>query len=546
MNLSTPIALRLLVIAALSAFIAFAYQDIDQNTFLFDDWPNILDNASVRMHEFSLAALIDAAQGSFLQHRPLPSVTFALDWWRGGGQPGAFLITNLTLHIVTGWAVFILLLSAAELHTDQQPRHFGILACGLAALWWAAQPIHVQAVSYIVQRMTELAALFSLLCVWAWVKARTPGSRPWLWILVSIVSFGIAASSKPNAWITPLLVLMAEFLLVRGTAPFVRSWKDRALLSVPILIGAAAAADMLWEGPISRWALAGYAHRDFTLVERLLTQPKVVLFHVSQILWPLPVRFSLEHDVTIVRSMANLHFWAPMAIIVFWCAAGIALAARPRYRVMAFFVLWVPVTLLIESSVVPLELIFEHRMYLPAVGFAGLLALGMQHAMRAGTGRAVAIGTCTLVAAHALFALYATYTRIPQWRSERALYEQATIVAPNSARAWNHLGVALLAKRQGERVPAAQHRRALDAFDRAIALAPDFPAPWTNRGVARYTHGDIDGALDDLRTAISLSSREAAAQHYLGEIYRELGRHQEARIAKRRACALGVTSDCAP
>lgn len=546
MNLPSPTALRLLAITALGALIAFAYQDIGQNTFLFDDWPNILDNASVRMREFSLTALLDAAHGSFLQHRPFASMTFALDWWRGGGQPAAFLITNLLLHIVTSWLVFALLLRTFGPPADQPPPHAAILICGLAALWWAAQPIHVQAVSYIVQRMTELAALFSLLSVWAWIKARAPGSRPLPWMLLAVLSFGLAASSKQNAWITPILVLMAEFLVVRETQPLVRSWRDMVLLSVPIAIGALAVADILLGGPISSWAFAGYANREFTMAERLLTQPKVVLFHISQILWPLPARFSLEHDVTIVRSMASPDFWAPMAVIALWGASGIALATRPRHRLAAFFVLWVPVTLVIESSVVPLELVFEHRMYLPSVGFAGLLALGIQRAMRSPAGGALAIGTCALVAAHSLFALYATHARIPQWRSELALYEQGTRVAPNSARAWNHLGVALLAKRQGERVPAPQYQRALDAFDRAIALAPDYPAPWTNRGVARYTHGDIEGALHDLRTAISLSSWEAAAQHYLGEIYLQLGRHQEARIARRRACALGVTSDCAP
>lgn len=530
-----------LAAAVLAAALALAYWGIQHNAFHFDDWPNILDNPSLHMTQFGVGALIEAARGSLLPFRPVASITFAIDWWRGNGAPAPFLITNLVLHILTAWAVLALLRRTAG--GTARPA---LLAGALAALWWAAQPIHVQAVSYVVQRMTELAALFSVLCLWAWIKARTPGSRPLPWLAVSLTCLALAALSKENAWITPLLVLMAEFLVLRPQGPLVRSRLDRVLLTLPVLAALAALADIALDGPLSRWALYGYGGRDFTLVERVLTQPKVVLFHVSQILWPLPGRFSLEHDAAIVRSVTDWQFLAPLGAILAWCGLGLRLAATPHRRVAAFFMLWVPVTLLIESSVVPLELVFEHRMYLPAVGFAGLLAIGIRHALERGATRPLTLGATALVAAHTLLALGATHHRIPQWRSEAALYEQATRVAPNSHRAWNHLGIALLGQRRGEVVPPERYARALQAFGRAIELAPAYPAPWTNRGVARYMQGDVAGALEDLRRAIALSPREAAAQHYLAEIYTGLGRLPEARLARKRACALGVAADCGP
>lgn len=529
----------------IAAVLVLAYWGIHHNAFHFDDWPNILDNTALHMTQFGIAALAEAAQGSLLRFRPVASVTFAIDWWRGGGSASAFLITNLVLHILAAWAVLALLVQTARLRSAPGLPASVVGACALVALWWAAQPVHVQAVSYVVQRMTELAALLSVLCVWAWIKARTSGrNHPVPWFVLSATSLALAAFSKENAWITPLLVLMAEFLVVRGNAPLVRNTRDRVLICLPLLGAAYAVADILLDGPVSRWGMYGYAERTFTLAERVLTQPKIVLFHVSQILWPLPGRFSLEHDVSLVRSAADWQFWLPMAVILAWCAAGTWLATRPRYRTAAFFTLWVPVTLLIESTVVPLELVFEHRMYLPAVGFAGLIATGLHQALQSGSHRRIALGALAVVAAHTLFALVATHHRIPQWRSEAALYEQATRVAPNSHRAWNHLGIALLGQRRGEVVPPERYARALHAFGRAIELAPNYPAPWTNRGVARYVQGDVPGALEDLRKAISLSPREAAAQHYLAEIYTGLGRFPEARLARKRACALGVAADC--
>ena len=400
----------------------------------------------------------------------------------------------------------------------------------------------MQAVSYIVQRMTEMAALFSILCVWAYLKGRTSMRARGLWLTLSALSFALAALSKENAWITPILLLMAELLLLREGTRLLGSRRDTLLLAVPACAALALLADLAFNGPISQWALSGYATRSFTLTERLLTQPKVVLFHLSQIAWPLPHRFSLEHDLAIVRSATSPDFWLPLITILAWSMAGIALTARQGSRIAGFFVLWLPATLLIESSLVPLEMVFEHRMYLPSVGLAGLIALGLERAALRG-GTVLVAGTLAFAAATTL-ALWSTSERIPQWRTDASLYEQAVLRAPRSARAWNHLGIANLAQHRGETISRDRYLRALDAFDRAIALDPNYAAPLTNRGVARYLQGDIAGAQSDLERAIAVSSREAAAQHYLGEIYLQTGRFNEARTARRRACALGVNVDC--
>lgn len=531
---------HLLALFALTILVVLAYRGIDRNSFHFDDWPNILDNAALHMTHFGVGALIDAARGAFLPLRPIPSMTFAIDWWRGGGDAAPFLITNLAFHVLTAWAVFALLLRI--LANGSPATTPMVAACGAAALWWAAQPIHVQAVSYVVQRMTEMAALFTVLSVWAYLKSRTASRARWPWWALSVLSLGLAALSKENAWITPALLLMAELLVVRNAGKLLRTRRDALLLAVPACTAIALLADLAFKGPLSQWALSGYAARGFTLAERLLTQPKVVLFHLSQIAWPLPQRFSLEHELDIVRSVTSAEFWLPLAAILAWCLVGVALAVRQGSRIAGFFVLWLPVTLLIESSLVPLEMVFEHRMYLPSVGLAGLIALALERAMRRGGAALPAVGL--VFAAATALALWSTSERIPQWRTDASLYEQAVLRAPRSARAWNYLGIANLAQRRGETVSREHYLRALDAFDRAIALDAQYAAPLTNRGVARYVQGDIAGAQSDLEQAIAVSSREAAAHHYLGEIYLQAGRFGEARTARRRACALGVSIDC--
>ncbi|NMG77273.1 tetratricopeptide repeat protein [Aromatoleum diolicum] len=489
-----------------------------------------------------MEGLLGAARGAYLSLRPVASVSFAIDWWRSGGTPATFLATNLALHVLTGWALFSLLLSVLRVAALAQPRPALIVAAGAATLWWALQPIHVQAVSYAVQRMTELAALFSVLCVWTYLQARKAERGAILWSGASLLSLALAALSKENAWITPALILMAEFLVLRNAAPLVRSFVDRALLALPVIALGLALTDVVVGGPLSQWALRGYEGRDFTLVERLLTQPKVVAFHVSQILWPMPGRFSLEHDIAIVHSLASAEFWLPLVAILAWSLCGLWLAAHRGTRIVGFFTLWVPVTLSIESSFVPLEMVFEHRMYLPSVGFAGLIALGLVHSAR--RPRTRAIPAWALLAGAILLSLWATTQRVPQWRTEATLYEQAVRLAPHSARAWNHLGIATLNQRENEHLPQDRYDRALVAFARAIELDPASASPWTNRGVARYLRGDRQSAQNDLEKAIALEPDEAVAHHYLARIYGDQGRHAEARAVRHRACWLGVASDC--
>lgn len=607
--LKTPgptLILHAIVVTLLSVVTLLAYQGIQSNGFHFDDWHNILLNPALQLDRLTLRGLFDAAGGASLPHRPFASITFAIDWWRGGDGPAHFLATNLAVHIVAGIAVFAFLFEAIQSDGDAQAPVTVIAAAGLASAWWLVQPVHVQAVSYVVQRMTELAALFSVLSVWAYIRGHTAPRRRLAWWGLSVLLFIPGALSKQNAWITPVLVLMAEFLVLRNRGELVRSRLDRWLLGLPAAGALLGVVALLVDGPVSQWILRGYEWRDFTLAERLLTQPKVVLFHMSQILWPLPDRFSLEHNVEVVRSAASWHFWLPLAVIAASTTAGAWLAFRRGTRIAGFFVLWIPVTLLIESTFIPLELIFEHRMYLPSVGIAGLIAVALTRSARHKQSLRLLPWAGTIVAI--LVAMWSTSEHLPHWRTEIALLENSTRHAPNSVRVWNQLGVEYLEHGQLDRARQAIERAnaieprwgdgypfvnrgvvleamgriddamavyeetirifprqelgynnrgllhlragktdlALQDFDRAIAVKPEYAPAWTNRGTARYFMGDSLTALGDFEKATALSPRERIAFHYQARIYQSLGRDDEAAAARSRACRLGIAGDCTP
>jgi Flp pilus assembly protein TadD len=502
---------------ALSLLVAFCYWQAPGNDFHFDDRDNIIEHRPVHMEQFSMAGLRTAWQQPFLSGRPLASLTFAVDWWRGGGQPQPFQWTNLLLHGITALAVFALLRLAMRSagHRGAWPD----AAAALGAALWLAHPIQVQAVTYIVQRMALMAALFTLLSVICYVCGRRAERRGAGWFALALLAFAAGVSSKESAWITPALWWLAEFGLLRPQGPLLRNALDRVLFALPFVLLLLVVLDFAsGQGPLSQRFLPGYAARSFTFAERMLTQPRVLLLHVSQFLWPLPQRFSIEHDMALSRGwMDPPATLAAMAALFAWCLAGLAALWRARLRVVGFFMLWLPLTLAIESSVVPLEMIFEHRMYLPTVGLVGLLVLGLVHIETMRSRRVAVLLVLVAVAGVA----WATQQRVLVWRSDLTLYSDALRHAPDSARALSGHGQALL--------EAGRFAEAEPELARAIALDPEAAEAMEKMAVILLDRGDLAGADRLLRRALELRGGRHGILNHLGEIHMQTGNYALAR-----------------
>jgi Flp pilus assembly protein TadD len=507
----------------LAAVVLAAYWQAPLNGFYFDDWENVVERPEVRMAEPTAANLWRAWSEPLHPWRKLPNLSFALDWWRGGGEPAAFLATNVAIHLAAA-AALLLLLNAA-LRACAIPRRERLLAALLAAAVWAAHPIQSQAVTYVVQRMAELSALFALLSVWAYVQARRSGRRRWF--AGAGLAFACGVLSKENAWIVPLLWWLAEFSVCRPSGPLLVHARDRLLFFAPFALGALALADLAsGAGPLARFVQAGYEGRSFTLAERLLTQPRVVLFHVSQILWPLPGRFSLEHDFRVSRALLDPgSTLASILALLAWCGAGLAALLRARSRVLGFFMLWLPVTLAVESSVIALEMMFEHRMYLPSAGLAGLLALALAGIMR--RGRPAQFAVAGLGALLVAGLVSATQARVAVWREPLTLFADVVQKAPSSGRAWAHYGDALY--RAGR---SAEAERALR---RALELDAQQWGGYEKLGLIHMDRDELREAERLLRQAVRVSAGYHSTLNHLAEVLLRVERGEEARALFARA-----------
>lgn len=365
--------------------------------FLFDDFPNLSPlatlNADPTLEEFTRFVLHGVSSPT---GRPLSLLTFAVQSHDWPGNPGGFMGVNLLLHLLNGALLCWALLRLGLLMGFAPARaHWQALAA--TALWLVA-PLQVTGVIYVIQRMTELSATFVILGLLIYLvgrqrAAQRPDSRSALaWMSAGLgVGVVLGTLAKENAALFPLLLLVLEgTLLAQVSRPAAwRRWAAVCLVAPCILL---AAYLLLKAGALGN----SYALRDFTLAERLMTEARVLLMYLYKLLlpWPSAVRL-LYDDYPVSRGLLDPWTTLPSIVAVAALLAG-AVRLRRRAPLAAFAVLWFFAAHALESTVIPLELVFEHRNYQASIGiwFAAAVAAPAAwahlHRLRAVLGAAVA------------------------------------------------------------------------------------------------------------------------------------------------------------
>jgi len=291
--------------------------------------------------------------------RPLAMLTFVLDGQNWPTDPEPFKRTNILIHMLNGLLLFVI---ARRLFVG-----LGIgggraaMAAGLAAAIWLLHPTQVATVLYVVQRMTELSALFMLLGIWGYLLFRQKEQLIGMTVVVAVAT-ALAVLCKENGALLPLLILVLEFTLLGYQPRDTRWWRWAWLvLIVPTLV---LVAYMMLK--VSDPAQA-YALRDFTLYQRLLTEPRILLDYLHHLFFPVEVPELLHDDYPVSTSLFD-SLKTPMAIGLLASLLALALWQRRCRPLVSFAVLWFLAGHVLESTVLPLELYFEHRNYLPYIG----------------------------------------------------------------------------------------------------------------------------------------------------------------------------------
>jgi tetratricopeptide (TPR) repeat protein len=279
----------------------------------------------------------------------------------------------------------------------------------------------------------------------------------------------------------------------------------------------------------------GYHNRPFSMGERVLTQPRVLLFYVSQLFYPMPQRLSIDHDVTVSTGLLAPWTTLPALLLVL----GLIILAVWRMRrnpLVAWGLLFFFLNHAIEAGILPLELLFEHRNYLPSlfifVPAAALLYKALQYY------RARQVLIYRLLAVFVPLVLLglgsATYVRNRAWLTEQSLWVDAMAKAPASARPYINLAWDL---GWGYNEKLRRYDAAIDLYKKSLTKQrrrTDSIAGTLNNIAGLYIKtGAYDEALEFCRQALELQPDSNTAQYNAMIAWARTGRLQEAAVAAR-------------
>ncbi|MGA8278131.1 MAG: hypothetical protein WB784_08055 [Rhodanobacteraceae bacterium] len=446
--------------------------------FLFDDFGSIVDNPSLRsldgssLHWLALALSSNAG----ILRRPLSMLSFGVDFSLFGLSPLAFKLTNLALHLFNGALLYALakrLVPRLIEPTDARSQPVAATAFALVATaFWLLHPLHVSGVVYIVQRMNLLATLFMLAGLLCYAEGRERllrGERGLLMSIAGILVFGLlAVFSKENGALITAYAFVIEAICYRFAAP---SLRQRRAIQVFFWATLALPVALFLTYIIShpQWLVHSYAARDFTLVQRLLSESRILCDYLLWIFVPVPSWMGIFHD-DISKSTGLLSPVTTLFAILFLTTLIVAAwMSRRRAPAFAFGVAWFLIGHAMESTILPLELVFEHRNYLPMAGLMIGVVCTIGPWLRAHIdGRRAALVAWACVAV--LCAL--TAVRANTWGSALRLAMAQARNHPDSARAQYEAGRQILFTGRAHNQRDQAEYEAVPYFERGKALDP--------------------------------------------------------------------------
>ena len=446
---------RGVALVLLSILVFLVYCNTFNSSWHFDDFPNIVRNPHLQISNLKPETLVNTfyagrKDGYYLQtklYRPLACLSLALNWYAGKDNVTGYHVVNLIIHLVTASLLFLIILNLFKspklTGKFEDSRYFVAL---LTAALWAVNPIQTQAVTYIVQRMAAMAAMFYGLGIYLYIKGRLhpgrlqpPNWKRYAFFLACLLSYGCALGSKQNAITLPFAIILLEVVFFLDLS-LSRTRRRIVWIAAGTGLGIVVLGFLYCLNGDVSVITKTYAERSFSPWQRLMTQPRILIFYLTLIFYPLPTRLSIEHEVALSTSL--IEPWTTIfSFLLILALIGVGVTQIRRWPILSFAILFFFLNHLIESSVIGLELIFEHRNYLPSFFLFFPVSVGIKWLVDNYHGRqpmmhAVIVTFVTIV----IIAFgTGTYVRNMAWYTEKSLWEDAMLKAPNSKRPYHNL-----------------------------------------------------------------------------------------------------------
>lgn len=518
---------RLLIAAGILLIIItgiIIYSNTLNAPFVLDDLSAIVNNPYIRMTSFSKSAFSNILL-CYSKYRPTANFTFALNYYFVRYNVISYHIVNIIVHLICGILLFLFLQLTFRLNTARQSASYKdfirpeIIAL-IAAMLWLVNPLDTESVTYIVQRMNSMAAMFFLLSMYCYIKGRlsqrstssesqstgTSHIIYYSWFIAAGVAGILAMTSKQIAVTLPFFVLLYEWFFFQDLRPIKAR---RAWIYLLLALSATLVLVLLFLGgnPLTTIAHT-YMGKSFSVLQRVMSEWRVMIYYISLILFPLPGRLNLDYDYPVSHSL----FHPPttvIALIAVLALLFLAVYTAKKDRIVSFSILWFFGNLAIESTIIGLALIFEHRTYLPSMMICLLVTLLIFRYVK--PKQIAVLFLCLAIGVSAIW----TYQRNNAWKSEVTLWRDCVKKSPHLPRPHTNLGFALEKKNL--------INPAISQFKTALQYEPSYYPAYNDLGTCFQKIGDYKNAMYYLHRAIKQQPKRADAYINLGSVYTDTG-----------------------
>ena len=481
------VMLHLAIILVLGTVI---YSNSFDCSFHFDDILSIVKNDAIK-DVSDINTIWKSNSRRFMSY-----LSLAINHHFGALNVWGYHFFNLMIHLTTAllvyWLMFITLKTpnVKSLIPVKDQKWIALVV----ALIFVSHPLATQSVTYIIQRMASMVTLFYLFAIILYLKGRLNQGSTSLsigYFITALIAAIFALFTKENAFTIPLVILLLEISLFKRDKIVINFSKPRIILGCIVFLSFLLLLFSRVSSSFFQTIPPSFGHTyTVTPWNYLLTQFSVIVKYIQLLCFP--INLNLDYDYAISNSLMEPRTFLSLGFLL--ALVGLSLYLFKKQKLISFGIMWFFITISIESSFIPLaDLIFEHRTYLPSVGFFMILTIGIYQLIWQ-KNKKIALGLIFLIIGTNSFA---TYQRNKVWKNEGTLWNDVIAKSPDKARPYLCRG--------NYYKNLKRNKEALSDFTKSISLNPAYIEPYNNKGTTLYNEGLLTEALSYLNYAIENS-----------------------------------------
>jgi len=473
-----------------------AYSNSLSNAFIFDDLNYIIRNGLIH-NPWDWISLIRVNP-----HRVLTTWTFALNYAMAGLDPRLYHAVNILIHVACAWLVRWLVMLLSD-----NPE-FGLWS----ALLFVSHPLQSMAVDQITQRYAEMGAFFYLLSLALYCKGRLFSSSGF--IVASILAASLGIFCRETVITLPLAVMLCETFFINKRSSYSLSIPRWFVMAAFLGLGLGVLAIYSFNiGNVLGVHIPSESHEGEVITSSayFLTQFRVILIYLRLMFWPW--RLNFDYDMHLSYHLTDP--WVLAGVYVVIVLLYFAYVCRKNYPYVSFAIGWFFITLLVESSIIPIDyVIAEYRLYLPLFGFClGVVAVLNKLLSNLKLFRAV------MTSVVVIFTIM-TWQRNMVYKDDLTLWTDTVTKSPYKYRPYSDLAAAYIQR--------SDYENARKYLTLALQFKPDDYTSMLNLAQLDTITGHWQQAIEVNQKAID-QHPSTSAYNNLGTAYSKIGNWPKAR-----------------